>query len=89
MIDLMDAHQLTIYDVLPEVEFFLAHEAVDINGVIYGTLQTIAERFLESVGDRIIKYVTSDYEIFTNGLDSYLQFDDPHLHDRFEEWRAR
>ena len=85
----MDAHGLTVYDVLPEVEFFLEHQSPDVNGLIYATFELIAERFLESVGGRIIKYVTSDYEIFTNYLDSYLQFDDPHLQDRYEEWLAR
>ena len=56
---------------------------------MYATFEIIAERFLDSVGGRIIKYVTSDYEIFTNYLDSSLQFDDPHLQDRYEEWLAR
>lgn len=85
----MDAHDLTVYDVLPEVEFFLEHQSTDVNGLIYATFEIIAERFLESVGGRIIKYVTRDYEIFTNYLDSYLQFDDPHLQDRYEEWLAQ
>jgi hypothetical protein len=85
----MDAHGLTVYDVLPEVEFFLEHQSTDVNGLIYATFEIIAERFLESVGGRIIKYVTSDYEIFTNYLDSSLQFDDPQLQDRYEEWRAQ
>lgn len=85
----MDAHGLTVYDVLPEVEFFLEHQSTDVNGLIYATFEIIAERFLDSVGGRIIKYVTSDYEIFTNYLDSSLQFDDPQLQDRYEEWRAQ
>ena len=82
----MDAHGLTVYDVLPEVEFFLEHQSPDVNGLIYATFEIIAERFLESVDGRIIKCVTSDYEVFTNYLDSYLQFDDPHLQDHYVEW---
>lgn len=60
-----------------------------VDGLIYATFEIIADRFLESVLDRIIKFITSDYEIFTNYLGSYLQFDDPHLQDRHEEWRAQ
>ena len=86
----MDAHQLTIYDVLPEVDFFLAHEAVDINGVIYGTLQTIAERFLTTAVKKRIKHFTSaEYTIFTNYLDSHVWFDDPVLEEWFCDWRTR
>lgn len=53
---------------------------------MHATFEIIAERFLESVDGRIIKCVTSDYEVFTNYLDSYLQFDDPHLQDHYVEW---
>ena len=85
----MDAHGLTVYDVLPDVEFFLEHLAPDVNALIYASYQIIADRFLDSVDERTAKYATSDYEIFANCLDSSLRFDDPMLHDRYEEWRAR
>jgi hypothetical protein len=69
----MEAHQLTIYDVLPEVEFILAHEPVNINALIYGTLQTIAERFIRvAVADRAEAFTSTDYTIFTNYLDSHV-----------------
>ena len=38
----MDAHSLTVYDVLPEVEFFLEHQSPDVNGLIYATFEIIA-----------------------------------------------
>lgn len=86
----MDAHDLTVYDVLPEVEFFLEHQSTDVNGLIYATFEIIAERFLETVvKKRIKRFRTAEYGTFTNYLDSHVWFEDRALDTWFNDWRSR
>ena len=64
---------------------------IDINTLIYSSLESIKDMFIEDNKEEIqnlLFYVYElDYQIYTNYIDSHLWFDNQKIDDLFQEWR--
>ena len=64
---------------------------IDINTLIYSSLESIKDMFIEDNKEEIqnlwFDVYELDYQIYTNYIDSHLWFDNQKIDDLFQEWR--
>jgi hypothetical protein len=85
----MDAYGLTICDLLDTSEDWLGDKSPHVNDLIYAAYSRVADEFLgHVVKHRADRFITTDYQIFTNYMDSSLWFEDANLNRWYEAWRA-
>jgi hypothetical protein len=84
LLDLAERHELSVPELVDEASCRTA------NNLIEAALRHIAKQFIDSLPSRVRLHAsTLDYEVYTNNLDSTLQFDDEHIDAHFQEWLRR
>jgi hypothetical protein len=88
-IRLVDDYGLDIYFIVDEVRD-MGVERIGLNDLIYVALKTITEYFLKSVvhAKRARHFKSTEYQIFTNYLDSSAWFYDENLQRCFQQWHC-
>ncbi len=87
LVNTVDKCNLDFEDIIESVEMnFWTEYKCDFNYIMYETLSTIANNFIDENRELFEDVENDEYEIFTNYMDSHVRFNDEDIQSKFEEY---